>query len=140
MAHRGSPTTGRAARCPTWISSSREIRTLAAYKLNTFSPYFEHTFAYASTPVAAFPGGSMTPAEARELVEYAAQYHITVIPEQEAFGHLHNVLKFEQYSPWAKPRMAPCSRPATPGRAPDCHMVRRAGAGLSRPLRAHRRR
>jgi hypothetical protein len=40
----------------------------------------------------------MTPAEAAELVEYAAQYHITVIPEQEAFGHLHNVLKFQKYS------------------------------------------
>ncbi len=76
----------------------REIRTLAAYKYNIFSPYFEHTFAYASTPVAAFPGGAMTPDEARELVEYAAKYHITIIPEQEAFGHLHHVLKFEQYS------------------------------------------
>ena len=29
----------------------------------------------------------MTPRRAKELVEYAAQYHITVIPEQEAFGH-----------------------------------------------------
>ena len=73
----------------------REIRTLAAFKYNTFSPYFEHTFAYASTPVAAFPGGAFTPDEARELVAYAAQYHITVIPEQESFGHLHHVLKFE---------------------------------------------
>jgi hypothetical protein len=77
----------------------REIRTLAAYKYNIFSPYFEHTFAYASTPVAAFPGGTLTPDQARELVAYAAQYHITIIPEQESFGHLHNVLKFEQYSP-----------------------------------------
>jgi hypothetical protein len=99
MAHRGLSDDWSRGPLPNMDFLRREIRTLAAYKLNTFSPYFEHTFAYASTPVAAFPGGSMTPAEARELVEYAAQYHITVIPEQEAFGHLHNVLKFEEYSP-----------------------------------------
>ncbi len=80
----------------------REIRTLAAYKYNILSPYFEHTFAYESSPVAAFPGGAMTPDEAREMVEYAAKYHITIIPEQESFGHLHHVLKFEQYSPLAE--------------------------------------
>jgi hexosaminidase len=76
----------------------REIRTLAAYKYNIFSPYFEHTFAYSSTPVAAFPGGALTPDQAKELVDYAAKYHIMVIPEQESFGHLHHVLKFEEYS------------------------------------------
>jgi hypothetical protein len=98
MPHRGISDDWSRGPLPNMDFLRREIRTLAAYKLNTFSPYFEHTFAYASTPAAAFPGGSMTPAEARELVEYAAQYHITVIPEQEAFGHLHNILKFEQYS------------------------------------------
>src|ERR1700678_4483593 len=98
MAHRGISDDWSRGPIPNMDFLRREIRTLAAYKLNTFSPYFEHTFAYASTPVAAFPGGSMTPAEAHQLVKYAAQYHITVIPEQEAFGHLHNVLKFEQYS------------------------------------------
>jgi hexosaminidase len=98
MAHRGISDDWSRGPLPNMDFLKREIRTLAAYKLNTFSPYFEHTFAYASTPVAAFPGGSMTPAEAKELVDFAAQYHITVIPEQEAFGHLHNVLKFEKYS------------------------------------------
>jgi len=98
MAHRGLSDDWSRGPIPNMEFLRREIRTLATYKLNIFSPYFEHTFAYASTPVAAFPGGSITPAEARQLVEYAAQYHITVIPEQEAFGHLHNVLKFEQYS------------------------------------------
>jgi hypothetical protein len=98
MAHRGISDDWSRGPLPTMDYLKREIRTLAAYKLNTFSPYFEHTFAYDSSPVAAFPGGTMTAEEARELVAYAAQYHITVIPEQESFGHLHNVLKFEQFS------------------------------------------
>ena len=97
----------------------REIRTLAAYKYNIFSPYFEHTFAYASTPVAAFPGGAMTPDEARELVEYAAKYHITIIPEQEAFGHLHHVLKFEQYSPLGETPHGAVLAPGDPGTLPQ---------------------
>jgi hypothetical protein len=99
MAHRGLSDDWSRGPLPSMDFLKREIRTLAAYKYNIFSPYFEHTFAYGSTPVAALPGGAMTPDEARELVAYAAKYHITVIPEQESFGHLHHVLKFEQYSP-----------------------------------------
>lgn len=40
----------------------------------------------------------MTQADVRELVAYAQRYHITLIPEQEAFGHLHHVLKHERYT------------------------------------------
>jgi hexosaminidase len=119
MEHRGLSDDWSRGPLPNMEFLKREIRTLAAYKLNTFSPYFEHTFAYASTPVAAFPGGSMTPAEARELVEYAAQYHITVIPEQEAFGHLHNVLKFEQYSPLSETPHGAVLAPGDPGTVPE---------------------
>jgi N-acetyl-beta-hexosaminidase len=98
MAYRGLSDDWSRGPLPNMDFLKREIRTLAAYKINIFSPYFEHTFAYESSPVAAFPGGAMTPDEARELVAYAAQYHITVIPEQESFGHLHHLLKFEQFS------------------------------------------
>ncbi len=98
MAHRGLSDDWSRGPMPNMEFLKREIRTLAAYKVNIFSPYFEHTFAYASSPVAAFPGGAMTPDEASELVAYATQYHITVIPEQESFGHVHHVLKFEQFS------------------------------------------
>ena len=97
----------------------REIRTLAAFKYNLFSPYFEHTFAYASTPVAAFPGGAMTPEEGKELVEYAAKYHITIIPEQEAFGHLHHFLKFEQYSSLGETPHGAVLAPGDPGSVPQ---------------------
>ena len=119
MAHRGISDDWSRGPLPNMDFLKREIRTLAAYKLNIFSPYFEHTFAYASTPVAAFPGGSMTPEEARELVEYAAKYHITVIPEQEAFGHLHNILKFEQYSPLAETPHGAVLAPGDAGTLPE---------------------
>ncbi|HUN83618.1 MAG TPA: family 20 glycosylhydrolase [Terracidiphilus sp.] len=99
MAHRGLSDDWSRGPLPNMDFLKRELRTLAAYKVNIFSPYFENTFAYAATPVAAFPGGAMTPDQAREMVEYAAKYHITIIPEQEAFGHLHHVLAYDMYSP-----------------------------------------
>jgi hexosaminidase len=74
------------------------IRTIAAYKINLYSPYFEHTQQYGSNPLMA-PPGSVTAQEAIELTAYAKLYHITIIPEQEAFGHLHNSMTWEQYQP-----------------------------------------
>ncbi len=84
---------------PTLDFQKKQIRTLAAYKMNVYSPYFEHTMQYTSDPLASPPGGSVTPQQARELVAYAAKYHVTVIPEQEAFGHLHYMLSYDTYSP-----------------------------------------
>ncbi len=78
------------------------IRTLAACKLNVYSPYFENTLQFNSSPLPAPPRGAMTQEEARELVRYAQQYHVTIVPEQEAFGHLHHVLEFEHYNDLAE--------------------------------------
>jgi hexosaminidase len=71
------------------------IRTLAAYKDNLYSPYFENTQQYASNPLPAPPGGSMSADDARAIVAYAAQYHIMVVPDQEAFGHLRHALLYD---------------------------------------------
>jgi hypothetical protein len=68
MAHRGLSDDWSRGPLPNMEFLKREIRTLAAYQYNIFSPYFEHTFAYTSTPIAAFPGGAMTPDEARYVV------------------------------------------------------------------------
>lgn len=100
---------------PTLEFQKSQIRTLAAYKLNIYSPYFENTLHYGSNPVPGLPGGSMTPEEARELVEYARPYHVTIIPEQEAFGHLHHVLKYEQYAPLAETPMGNVLAPGQSG-------------------------
>lgn len=118
MPHRGLSDDWSRGPLPNMEFLKREIRTLAAYKYNIFSPYFEHTFAYSQTPLAAFPGGAMTPQEGRELVEYAAKYHVTVIPEQEAFGHLHHMLKYEQYSPLGETPHGAVLAPGDPGTLP----------------------
>lgn len=119
MAHRGLSDDWSRGPLPNMEFLKREIRTLAEYKVNIFSPYFEHTFAYSTTPVAAFPGGALTPDEAKELVEYAAKYHITVIPEQESFGHLHHVLKFETYSHLGETEHGAVLAPGDPGSLPQ---------------------
>jgi hypothetical protein len=82
---------------PTLEFQKHQVRVFAAFKANIYSPYFEHTLLYPNEPLAAPPGGALTPDEARELVNYARQYHVTILPEQEAFGHLHHVLKYELY-------------------------------------------
>jgi N-acetyl-beta-hexosaminidase len=74
------------------------IRTAAEYKLNMLSLYLEHVFVYAHSPMATPPGGQVTPEQIGRLSEYARTYHVELVPHQQLFGHLHNMLKFELYS------------------------------------------
>ena len=91
------------------------IRTLAAYKANFYSPYFENTQQYASNPLPAPPGGGITADEARELVAYATKYHVMVVPDQEAFGHLRHMLVYEEYQPLAETQHGAVLAPGQPG-------------------------
>jgi hypothetical protein len=87
---------------PTLEYIKSQIRRFAAYKLNIYSPYFENTLRFDSNPLTAPPGGALTSEEIQELIRYASQYHIIVIPQQEAFGHLHHVLLYEKYASLAE--------------------------------------
>jgi hypothetical protein len=87
---------------PTVEYIKRQLRTLAAFKMNMHSFYMEHTFASKSHPLVAPAGGALTHEEIRELVTYARRYHIELVPEQQTFGHLHKALKFETYNELAE--------------------------------------
>ncbi len=100
---------------PTLAYQKAQIRRFAAHKINVYSPYYEHSLAYAANPLIAPPRGAMTRDDVRELIAYAAKYHIDVIPEQEAFGHLHHVLKYEIYSDLAETPHSHVLAPGKPG-------------------------
>ena len=103
---------------PTLAFQKHQIRVFASFKVNIYSPYFEHTLLYPDQPLAAPPGSSLTPAEAAELVAYARQYHVTIVPEQEAFGHLHHVLKYDLYADDAESPHGHVLAPGQPGSLP----------------------
>lgn len=100
---------------PTLKFQEHQVKVISEYKENIYSPYFENTLAYASNPLPAPPGGAMTRADVATLVRYAKQYHVTIVPEQEAFGHVHQVLKYDMYSKLAESPHGSVLAPQQPG-------------------------
>lgn len=76
----------------------RQIRMFAALKMNMHSLYMEHTFRSAAHPLFAPENGSFNGEELKEIVAYARNYHVEIVPQQQTFGHLHKVLKYEKYN------------------------------------------
>ncbi len=91
---------------PTIDYLKMQIRTLAEYKINLVGFNMEHVFDFKTQPLVSPRDSSkepaLTPAEITELVDYASKYYVTLLPEQQAFGHLHQFLKYEIYSDLAE--------------------------------------
>ncbi|MDB4913728.1 MAG: hypothetical protein JWM95_1372 [Gemmatimonadetes bacterium] len=115
MRHRGLHDDLSRGPVPTLDYMKRQMRTFATYKMNVYSPYFEHTLAYRANPLIAPPGGALSREDVAELIAYARRYHIDVIPEQEAFGHLHHALKYELYLPLGETAHGHVLAPGQPG-------------------------
>src|ERR1700722_7318914 len=82
---------------PTMRYFEERIRTIAAFKMNGYSPYMEHVFLSPTDPLPA-PLDGVTAAQLQELTEYAARFHVALIPEQQSFAHMHNTLRIERYA------------------------------------------
>ena len=58
---------------PTMRYFEERIRTIAAFKMNGYSPYMEHVFVSPTDPLPA-PLDGITPAQLRTLASYAAGF------------------------------------------------------------------
>jgi hexosaminidase len=67
------------------------IKRLASYKINFYHIHFNDDQSY-TLPSNAYPllptrGRHYSKADLRDLVEFAARYHVTIVPEVETLGH-----------------------------------------------------
>ncbi|MDQ2992596.1 MAG: beta-N-acetylhexosaminidase [Candidatus Eremiobacteraeota bacterium] len=86
---------------PTMRYFEERIRTIAAFKMNGYSPYMEHVFLSPTDPLPA-PLDGITPAQLHALALYAKRFHVAFVPEQQSFAHMHNTLKVERYADLAE--------------------------------------
>jgi hypothetical protein len=103
---------------PTLAFMEHQLEVFAAHKVNLYSPYFESNLEYSADPLAAPPGGALTRAEAKELVGFSTPLHIMIVPEQEAFGHVHHVLEYEKYADVAETPHGNVIAPGQPASLP----------------------
>jgi hypothetical protein len=99
---------------PTMRYFKERIRTIAAFKMNGYSPYMEHVFVDPAHPLPS-PLDGITPAQLRELDVYARRYHVAFVPEQQTFAHMHETLRWEKYAPLAETPHGYLLAPANPG-------------------------
>ena len=76
---------------PTTDFIKEQIRRLAEYKFNFFNLYTEHLFKLDEYPDIA-PTDGLTAEEIKELTEYAKDYYIEYIGNQQCFAHAEKTL------------------------------------------------
>jgi hexosaminidase len=80
----------------------RIVRTIAEFKMNQLNLYMEDAFPLEGHPLVGVLDDTLSRSDFKELVAYAVPYHVEIIPATEGCGHLHKVLRFEQYSGMAE--------------------------------------
>ncbi|MBZ0180981.1 MAG: beta-N-acetylhexosaminidase [Melioribacteraceae bacterium] len=80
----------------------RIIRFIARYKMNTYMPYLEDMLEFDSFPSIGENRGKLTKDEVKELVAYADEYHVEVIPIFQTLGHYENILAKEEFLKYAE--------------------------------------
>jgi hexosaminidase len=102
MAYRGTQVDLSRGPVPKLDYLKRIIRTIAEFKINQLNLYIEDAFPLDDQPLIGVLDDKLSRHDFKELVAYAAPFHVEIIPATEGCGHLHKVLRFEKYSGMAE--------------------------------------
>ena len=81
----------------------RIIKFISEYKMNTYMPYMEDIIQFEKYPEIGVGRGALSKNEIREIVKYADEHFVEVIPIFQTLGHYENILsqkEFIQYADW----------------------------------------
>ena len=90
------------------------IRRMSLVKCNVYMPYMEDTFQFKKYPESGKFSDPVPQEEWKELIEYAKDYYITIIPIFNTIGHWDKNAKLEFFYPYVikqndDPKGAPCT-------------------------------
>ncbi|VAX19216.1 hypothetical protein MNBD_IGNAVI01-1889 [hydrothermal vent metagenome] len=80
----------------------RIIDFIARYKMNTYMVYLEDMLELDSYPSIGKNRGALTKDEVREIVDYAGERYIDVIPIFQTLGHFENILSQDEFQEYAE--------------------------------------
>jgi hexosaminidase len=87
---------------PTMETLYQLVDMLAAWKINQFQLYTEHTFAYRHHREVWENASPMTAEEILALDAYCRERYIELVPNQNSFGHMHRWFEHKRYLPLAE--------------------------------------
>ncbi len=83
--------------------AERQIDLMARFKANQYYFYSEASIEFEGYGVVN-PNGRYSREQVRQVIDYARQRHIDVVPCMELYGHMHNLFRYEKYADLALPR------------------------------------
>jgi hypothetical protein len=97
MAYRGFMMDMSHMQLPRIEEIKRQIDFLAMWKGNQYYFYSEGSIEMEGFPLL-MRKARFTKSEVKEIIEYAKNRHIDVVPNMELYGHTHDLLKLEHYT------------------------------------------
>jgi hexosaminidase len=77
----------------------REVLIGAALKMNLFTYYMEHQYAFKKHPQIGPKDGSLEPEDLKALVAFAKPYQTDILGNQQSFGHFGGILRHKEFAP-----------------------------------------